>query len=230
MNHNSEIEIIEQLPGYIGWKDTTFRYLGCNSNLTKILKLKHTNKIIGAMDNDLLGCTEKLFQFHKNNDELALNGQTVKYIHKSAPPYDGSFFYFIKKPIIDRDNNITGLIFHCIEFIKNTFFEKLHQADKKNYSSDMSPSHYQIDKNDDPFKLSTRELECLFCILRGMTAKQIGERIQLSKRTIESYIENIKNKFGCRTKSELFDSAINKGYVNVIPARFLQDDFLNMLK
>jgi DNA-binding CsgD family transcriptional regulator len=230
MNHNTDIEIIEQLPGYIGWKDNTFCYLGCNRNLSSILQLKHTDKIIGTRDNDLPGCTEELFQFHKYNDELVLNGHTVKYIHKSASPYDGSFFYFIKKPMVDRDNNITGLIFHCIEFIKNTFFEKLYHADKKYYSSVVSQTHYQIDKKDDPLKLSTRELECLFCILRGMTAKQIGERIQLSKRTIESYIENIKNKFGCRTKSELFDSAINKGYPHIIPTRFLQDDFLNILK
>jgi len=229
MRDHSEIEIIEQLPGYIGWKDANFRYVGCNSNLANILRLKYKNKIIGAMDVDLPGCTEELFQFHKNNDQLALNGQTVKYIHKSASPYDGSFFYFTKKPIVDRDNNIVGLIFHCHEFIKNIFIEKLHQIDKKNYSSNGLPSYYQIDQNNDPFKLSTRELECLFCILRGMTAKQIGERIQLSKRTIESYIENIKNKLGCHTKSELFDLAINKGYMNVIPTRFLQDDFLNMI-
>src|SRR3982750_2080542 len=102
----ADVEIINQLPGYIGWKDKNFHYLGCNSNLAAILKLNYPMSIIGLLDTDLLGCTEESFHFHRKNDQLALSGKTVTCLHKSSSPYDGSFFYFVKKPMTDHDNNI----------------------------------------------------------------------------------------------------------------------------
>jgi DNA-binding CsgD family transcriptional regulator len=62
----------------------------------------------------------------------------------------------------------------------------------------------------------------LFFILRGRSAKQIGEIMSLSKRTIESYIENIKSKFGCNTKADLLLLAMTNGYMGNIPPRFIQ--------
>lgn len=53
-------------------------------------------------------------------------------------------------------------------------------------------------------QLSTREHECLVLLLEGKTAKQMAQSLTLSARTVEHYIDNIKNKFGCLTKSELF--------------------------
>lgn len=57
--------------------------------------------------------------------------------------------------------------------------------------------------------LTKREKECVKWLLKGLTAIQIGKKIHLSNRTVESYLENIKNKLGCRTKQELFDVLLN---------------------
>lgn len=51
--------------------------------------------------------------------------------------------------------------------------------------------------------LSKRETECLFYLLDGCTAKEIAAPLKLSHRTVERYIENMKNKLGCSTVSEL---------------------------
>lgn len=220
---NHHIDILNQLPGYIGWKDRNFQYLGCNNNLASILKLNHSENIIGLFDTDLLGCTEEAFHFHKKNDQLALGGKTISCLHKSSAPYDGSFFYFVKKPMIEN-SKITGIIYHCYKFINSQFIFDLQRRDKKIFPQMLSFSYYQIGCGEDPFHLSERELECLFLLLRAMTAKQIGEQIRLSKRTVESYIENIKNKFGSRTKAELIVLAMNHGYLNIIPPRFLHAD------
>lgn len=229
MIHQTHFNIFEQIAGYIGWKDKNSCYLGCNKNLATILQLKSPANIIGLSDINLMGCTEKLFKFHLNNDRKALHGDVVRCIHKSTSPYDGAFYYFVKKPITDDKNNITGTIFHCQELIKTSFFESLYYVDKKNCPEELLPSHYEVDDFHVPIKLSARELECLFCMLRGMTAKEIGIKINLSKRTIESYIENIKNKFGCNTKSEMLIIAIKLGYMNFIPPRFLSTYFPNVL-
>lgn len=62
--------------------------------------------------------------------------------------------------------------------------------------------HY-LSGRDHEKPLSTREAECLFHLSQGRTMKEIAELIHLSPRTIETHIDNIKNKMGCYTKGEL---------------------------
>lgn len=55
--------------------------------------------------------------------------------------------------------------------------------------------------------LSVREKECLRMILQGKTAKESATDLSLSARTVEYYLENIKDKFGCTYKTDLFNYA-----------------------
>lgn len=214
------MNILEQLPGYIGWKDTEFKHIGCNANLAYVLSLDSPSKILGLKDESLSGCTEELFHFHRNNDVLVLNGETVTHIHRSTPPYDGSLFYSIKKPLYDAQKNIIGLIYHCQLYELNNFFSYIHK-NKNSTSRYLLPSHYRMEVFSNPCQLSTRELEVIFCLLHGMSALQISECLNLSKRTVEGYIENIKCKFGSQNKTELLIESINAGYAEHIPQRFL---------
>jgi DNA-binding CsgD family transcriptional regulator len=52
--------------------------------------------------------------------------------------------------------------------------------------------------------LSSQEKKCLQGICHGKSAKEIAQDLLLSHRTVESYIENVKNKLSCTTKQELF--------------------------
>lgn len=53
-------------------------------------------------------------------------------------------------------------------------------------------------------KLSVQEKKCLKGILLAKSAKTIARDLKLSPRTVESYIENIKNKLSCSSRQELF--------------------------
>ena len=53
-------------------------------------------------------------------------------------------------------------------------------------------------------KLTNRELDCLRLYFQGKTAKETGEILQLSTRTIEHYFENIKMKLCCNSKKDLY--------------------------
>lgn len=52
-------------------------------------------------------------------------------------------------------------------------------------------------------KLTDRELEVFGLIGRGLTTRQISERLHLSYKTIESYRENIKAKLSLKNAAEL---------------------------
>ncbi len=203
--------ILYQIPGYTGWKDSNLRYLGCNANFAQAMQLSHVDKIIDLSDADLPG-TEVDYYFHKNNDELVLAGQTVKALHKS----DSSLFSLVKQPLLDADKNVCGVIFHCQEVMANDFLTHIYHTDKKYKPQAVN---YRIGSSNTR-NLSEREMECLFYLLRGMSARAIAECLQLSKRTVETYIENIKNKFGCDTKAILLVQAVTEGYMDIIPEQF----------
>jgi len=50
-----------------------------------------------------------------------------------------------------------------------------------------------------------REAECVVWLLRGKKISDIATILNISSRTVEYYLENIKAKVGCRTKFELID-------------------------
>jgi LuxR family transcriptional regulator, quorum-sensing system regulator SolR len=58
--------------------------------------------------------------------------------------------------------------------------------------------------------LSPREIECLLHLLSFQTSKEIASIMNLSSRTIETYIDNVKSKLHVHSKSELV--AILKKY------------------
>ena len=51
--------------------------------------------------------------------------------------------------------------------------------------------------------LSKRESECAYYLTRGMTMKLVAKAMGLSPRTVEFYIENMKDKLCCNTKPDL---------------------------
>lgn len=57
-------------------------------------------------------------------------------------------------------------------------------------------------------RLSDRELEVLELVGRGLTASQIGEQLNLSVKTIESYKEHIKHKLNLTNSAEVTRYAV----------------------
>ena len=56
-------------------------------------------------------------------------------------------------------------------------------------------------------KLSHREKECLLALRSGYTYQEVGDLLQISARTVEHYLNNIRNKLGLETRSELISIA-----------------------
>ena len=53
--------------------------------------------------------------------------------------------------------------------------------------------------------LTNKEIECLDLIMHGKTSKMIGKILNISYRTVETHMENIKKKLNIQSKSELID-------------------------
>ena len=58
-----------------------------------------------------------------------------------------------------------------------------------------------------------RERECLDFILQGYKTKDIAAKLNLSRRTVEHYIESMKNKVGASSKSDLILKATQQSVI-----------------
>lgn len=64
-------------------------------------------------------------------------------------------------------------------------------------------SKYLVRVEDKQFFVSRRERQCLHYLARGMTAKEIGRLMGLAPKTIEFYLQNLREKTGRHLKSDL---------------------------
>lgn len=63
-------------------------------------------------------------------------------------------------------------------------------------------------------KITDRELNCLALIAKGYTMKAVALRLEISPRTVEMHLQNIKEKFGFSTKNQLV-SLWHEQYANL---------------
>jgi DNA-binding CsgD family transcriptional regulator len=221
-------DVLDQVPGEVAWKDKDGFYLGCNTSRANKIQLKHPEDIIGLSDRDLSDQSSESIAFHRRHDQLALQGDVIKTIHPSAIKNDGIYYFQLKKALM-LNGEIAGVIYHCSEFSGSDMFYRLNQRDNNHFSSSFQTAYYEVEPRQNFYHLTERELECLFCMLRGLSANEAGKVMLLSKRTIEFYIDNIKNKMGCQSKPEVMIKAIEKNYIQVVPKRFLNKDIMNFL-
>lgn len=94
------------------------------------------------------------------------------------------------------------------------------QGGQQYYSAELLPyftRKYISEPNHspDPFKFSPRELEILKLVAKGLTSKEIGDKLFISKRTVEGHKSNMIEKTGSRNIVDLIVYAIKNDLVTV---------------
>lgn len=79
---------------------------------------------------------------------------------------------------------------------------------------------FQAAISDKVLPLTKQQLNCLSYFVYGKTAKEIAKILHLSPRTIESHLNDVKNKLQCASKSELTHAYFTclvqtKGHMNL---------------
>lgn len=148
--------------------------------------------------------TAKTAQIIVDNDKEVIRSQKIQIVEEEAYRKDDLFYQAlsIKFPWYNSENKVVGLFGFSIMLGKQPLAESLALITKLgllNYKSDhILPGSTFCDSY-----LSKRESQCLHYYVQGKTAKEIGKALQLSPRTVENYIQNIKTKLNIWTKAEL---------------------------
>ena len=221
--------ILDQVPGYLGWKDKNLKYIGANKNLLNSMGRKSLEDLIGLDDSELALNSHQVNILFRQQDLLALQGHSLEIIHGLENEQDKTYF-LQKTPLRNHNSEIVGVIYHCTPWSQANFLTSIKKIDKKYQPLESVSDYYTFGIFHNVSNLSDRELECLFFQLRGKTAREIADIFKLSKRTIESYIDNVKFKLGCLNKTEMLVTAIAQGYHHHIPKTLLKFNLPELLK
>lgn len=95
---------------------------------------------------------------------------------------------------------------------KGFYFNEFVSHAMLNGLKDKSKTTPRIGKD---FHLTSREIEVLALIAEGFTTVEIGEKLFLSKRTIEGHRNNLLGKLGAKNTASLIMKAIKENLITV---------------
>lgn len=231
--------LFDQMPGLWGCKDENSVFLYANSRYTEAVGLKHNLEAIGRTDFDMpcdtVACAH-LFRAQDKEVMLSMQPLRVLDIH----PFAGGewrAYLSTKTPLVDEENGkVVGTISHLAD-ITSAHTVELGSLLGRVQTGIQLESHltgqgsYILDHHQrGAIKLSQREAEVLFFLVRGKTIKEIAAILTLSPRTVENHIDAMKGKFAVENKGALIDQAIYLGYLNYIPERLFKQQLSVVLR
>lgn len=190
--HNAEIShinnMIDLIPASIYCKTLDGVYVNVNQasldamskydfltgNLTK-------EAMVGKTDFDLFG--EAIAATYRTNDREIIQNRRAVCVEEDIRTPNGDILKQIstKRPLVNSSNEIIGIIGATI----------VPPEKNPNLKASLSDN------------LTAREKDCLYLYLQGKTSKETASILEISCRTVEWHIENIKSKLNCRVKRDL---------------------------
>lgn len=222
LNFVSNIQpLVTHASNFLVVKDCEFTFVECSQSWCNLLKMPKKN-ILGCSDYDPpWECFADLYRQH-DLEVLTKNQPITTFEPLMVDKNAALVSKALRQPIVDDEMNVIGVLGICEAIpIKNGLGELISvvaRQDIKNKSLlDYAPKAYKPSSYAPEFKLTRRESECLFLLIRGKSAKEIALFFEISHRTVEAHIENIKQKMNVATRSELMTKAIDTHMFEIIP-------------
>lgn len=223
-------KVFLQLPGAIVWMNLEQKYLGINNTLAGLQGYKINAKAIGKTCFDIPSPAVELAEHFNKQEKLIMNSGNMKQYFGIIEFSGGKgAFVTLKKPLIDNENNIVGLFVQSIDITSKSLlktasnFTKLDSLNVK--KNKFNQFEYEITDNIQSNDLTPRETDCLFFVIRGKTAKEISRFLNISVKTVEHHIENIRQKLNCKNKNEIICKAFQNGFEKIV-----SNNIINIIK
>lgn len=145
--------------------------------------------------------------------ELIDNNSSLQYLNLSAHAVLRNQYKISDNDalaILDALSNNHSIIH--IDFsnhlLSDNTLEKFHALFQRNRETldKVNPQKnniYTVTFDGEDLELTRREAQCLILLHDGLSAKQSGNELHLSQRTVEIYLDKLKKRFNSRTKIEL---------------------------
>ena len=201
-------------------KDKNSQVLWCNDDFATATGMKHCNDLLGATDHDLIW--QEFADDYRHHEQEALEGHIYSSIIPSKTCYSEVNLYIHEKiPQYDEDGNFKYLDCIAYEIYNPVLLNKKNPL--LNFDYHTSPNY------ENSAKLNKREQECLYHFIYGKSVNRIATKMNVEKSTVESFLDNIKMKLNCGTRSNIIDTAIDLGYMQRVPTNMSMLNILSSL-
>lgn len=194
-----------QMPFSIYFDNTHGAIQQLNEHNAALCGLASTNKAIGKHYFNALNT--KTAQALLKNDQRVMKKEQLQIfeeeiIHRSN---NNAIYQLlsIKMPWYNNQNKVIGMFGCSIILGIDSLADSLALIAKIGLitSKENLSSYIGFEKNG--MYLSKQQIKCAKFLLSGMSFKEMALQMQLSPRTVECYIDNMKSKLRCRNKTEL---------------------------
>jgi len=214
--------ILSAVPGYIAWQDTQARFLCANAVTITDLGFDCLDQMSGLLPGDVRCPAAALHDQAVTEIQYVLSRHETITTLFSAYITQGQWGLFLgqQQPLPDSRGVIIGVSTHTFDITRTTMGHRLlplFLEHRKKGSTVIRQGVYKYLDSRQEWNLPTRQGECFFWLLQKKSAREIAALLDLSVRTIESYIDLIKHKFNVKTLNELIEVAHQKGIANYIP-------------
>ncbi|HEV2614578.1 MAG TPA: helix-turn-helix transcriptional regulator [Gammaproteobacteria bacterium] len=202
------ISSLYNLPIPVYFYDPENKIIDGNEGAVEIASAKSIHDLRGNTVKKFVG--KELDDLVSKNNRMVLQSESMNVIEESGIRVNNTFVSVMsfKLPWY-YDNKIIGLL-GCSIKMDAMSLHNFGNAFLALMSTGLINATHSPIKTHHGIYFSRREEEVLAQLVRGKTAKQIGEKLNLSPRTIESYVENMKIKTNCQSKAELIDKFVDE--------------------
>ncbi|OAI48280.1 hypothetical protein AYO45_05190 [Gammaproteobacteria bacterium SCGC AG-212-F23] len=183
-------------------KDLQGRYIDNNDYFAKDTGFTKAEEMLGMTDFDFHFLSHEEAAGLRNNDIQIMKLAQPKVLIEPVSLYDKRKMIAIsyKSPLYSANKKLLGINGISIILEKNQFYSSIFPSIREDVTTAFSSLS--------SVKLTTREIECLYHLVKGKTAKAIGKILSISRRTVEQHLENCKRKLKCANKQELIEKSL----------------------
>lgn len=217
---------LEYQNGIAGIKNLKNQYIDATPAFAQLHRYDSSANILGITDHALAEYALNSTQHpgHLVADDFIIEDEQVfrgnhLFIFETLLIHEQLFCALLHKMPYKPHNKIEGCIFHTLiiphanktivqSYLNNPDIRVSEHTKKYLDIHHLSPSS--------TYSLSPRELDCIQYLVKGASAYDIALKLGLSKRTVEFYIRNIKDKLGVSKMTEVVAKVIADNLVPLL--------------
>lgn len=173
-------EEMQATPFLFSLKGLNGEYLDANKTKLDYFGFKKLDGLLGLTDFDLNMTEQQANHLRTNDKKIVSSAKANSFLERCTIQETTIHCISYKTPLRLGSNKIIGST--CAAFFL--------------------PDNTIVSKKYIPI-LSKQQNICLSLLAQGMTTKEIAKQMRLSPRTVDHYIETIKDKLNCNTRSKL---------------------------